>query len=175
MSTIQRITEHIIVNNTDEHFSNKMFKSELLINLLMSLGVKVSSEKKCERMDRWDASRAMFWTALRSGFVYHLALFAFEEIRICILWVRSVWRKKNQQLLEDQKDTAITLRTVSSKTVKNAIICIAAMMAEALGASVGTLISPGYGTLICDRLFSNCAYLLYDCLFFLEVVKTTRR
>ena len=160
ISTIQRITEHIIVNNTDEHFSNKMFKSNVLYYGIIDLGVKVSSVKKCERMDRWDASRAMFWTALRSGFVYHLALFAFEEIRICFIWIRSIWKQKNQQLLEDKNETAITLKTVSSKTIKNAIICIAAMMAEALGASIGTLISPGYGTLICDRLFSNCAYLL---------------
>ena len=137
-----------------------MFKSNYLLYYLIDLGVKVSSVKKCERMDRWDASRAMFWTALRSGFVYHLALFAFEEIHICYIWIRSIWKQKNQQLLEDKNDTAITLKTVSSKTIKNAIICIAAMMAEALGASIGTLISPGYGTLICDRLFSNCAYLL---------------
>ena len=137
-----------------------MFKSNYLLYYLIDLGVKVSSVKKCERMDRWDASRAMFWTALRSGFVYHLALFTFEEIRICFIWFRSIWKQKNQQLLEDKNETAITLKTVSSKTIKNAIICIAAMMAEALGASIGTLISPGYGTLICDRLFSNCAYLL---------------
>lgn len=137
-----------------------MFKSNYLLYYLIDLGVKVSSVKKCERMDRWDASRAMFWTALRSGFVYHLALFTFEEIRICFIWIRSIWKQKNQQLLEDKNETAITLKTVSSKTIKNAIICIAAMMAEALGASIGTLISPGYGTLICDRLFSNCAYLL---------------
>lgn len=137
-----------------------MFKSNYLLYYLINLGVKVSSVKKCERMDRWDASRAMFWTALRSGFVYHLALFAFEEIHICFIWIRSIWKQKNQQLLEDKNETAITLKTVSSKTIKNAIICIAAMMAEALGASIGTLISPGYGTLICDRLFSNCAYLL---------------
>lgn len=137
-----------------------MFKSNYLLYYLIDLGVKVSSVKKCERMDRWDASRAMFWTALRSGFVYHLALFAFEEIHICFIWIRSIWKQKNQQLLEDKNETAITLKTVSSKTIKNAIICIAAMMAEALGASIGTLISPGYGTLICDRLFSNCAYLL---------------
>lgn len=137
-----------------------MFKSNYLLYYLIDLGVKVSSVKKCERMDRWDASRAMFWTALRSGFVYHLALFAFEEIHICYIWIRSIWKQKNQQLLEDKNETAITLKTVSSKTIKNAIICIAAMMAEALGASIGTLISPGYGTLICDRLFSNCAYLL---------------
>ncbi len=137
-----------------------MFKSNYLLYYLIDLGVKVSSVKKCERMDRWDASRAMFWTALRSGFVYHLALFAFEEIHICFIWIRSIWLQKNQQLLEDKNETAITLKTVSSKTIKNAIICIAAMMAEALGASIGTLISPGYGTLICDRLFSNCAYLL---------------
>ena len=82
------------------------------------------------------------------------------EIRICFIWIRSIWKQKNQQLLEDKNETAITLKTVSSKTIKNAIICIAAMMAEALGASVGTFISPGYGTLICDRLFSNCAYFL---------------
>ena len=137
-----------------------MFKSNYLLYYLIDLGVKVSSVKKCERIDRWDASRAMFWTALRSGFVYHLALFAFEEIRICFIWILSIWKQKNQQLLEDKNETAITLKTVSSKTIKNAIICIAAMMAEALGASIGTLISPGYGTLICDRLFSNCAYLL---------------
>lgn len=137
-----------------------MFKSNYLLYYLIDLGVKVSSVKKCERMDRWDASRAMFWTALRSGFVYHLALFAFEEIHICYIWIRSIWKQKNQQLLEDKNETAITLKTVSSKTIKNAIICIAAMMAEALGASIGTLISPGYGTLICNRLFSNCAYLL---------------
>ena len=137
-----------------------MFKSNVLYYYIIDLGVKVSSIKKCERMDRWDASRAMFWTALRSGFVYHLALFAFEEIYICFIWIRSIWKQKNQQLLEDKNETAITLKTVSSKTIKNAIICIAAMMAEALGASIGTLISPGYGTLICDRLFSNCAYFL---------------
>ena len=137
-----------------------MFKSNYLLYYLIDLGVKVSSVKKCERMDRWDASRAMFWTALRSGFVYHLALFAFEEIHICYIWIRSIWKQKNQQLREDKNETAIILKTVSSKTIKNAIICIAAMMAEALGASIGTLISPGYGTLICDRLFSNCAYLL---------------
>ena len=114
-------------------------------------------------MDRWDASRAMFWTALRSGFVYHLALFAFEEIHICISWICALWRKNHDQpLIEDdkKKSTTLTLATVSSKTLKNAIICVAAILSEALGASIGTLIYPGYGTLICDRLFSNCAYFL---------------
>ena len=41
ISTIQRITEHIIVNNTDEHFSNKMFKSNVLYYYIIDLGVKV--------------------------------------------------------------------------------------------------------------------------------------
>lgn len=116
-------------------------------------------------MDRWSASRAMFWTALRSGFVYHLALFTFEEICIFISWVRCHWKRRNNALMiedekNDKKVTTVTISTVSTKTIKNAIICIAAMISEALGASIGTLISPGYGTLIFDRLLGNCAYFL---------------
>lgn len=117
-------------------------------------------------MDRWDASRAMFWTALRSGFVYHLALFAFEEIRIFIAWIRCGWNKKHDVLkIEDEKhSTAVGFTTVSTKTIKNAIICVAAMISEALGASLGTLIYPGNGTLIFDRLFANCPYFICFCL-----------
>ena len=116
-------------------------------------------------MSRWEASRAMFWTAMRCGFVYHVALFIFEECAIIINYVRSVWRRKQDVLqIEDNEhsksEDVVSPSTILSKTVKNAIICVFAIFSEAIGASLGTLLSPGYGTLICDRLFSACAYFV---------------
>ena len=116
-------------------------------------------------MSRWEASRAMFWTAMRCGFVYHVALFTFEECAIIINYVRSVWRRKQDVLqIEDNEhsksEDVVSPSTILSKTVKNAIICVFAIFSEAIGASLGTLLSPGYGTLICDRLFSACAYFV---------------
>ena len=116
-------------------------------------------------MSRWEASRAMFWTAMRCGFVYHVALFTFEECAIIINYVRCAWKRKQDVLqIEDDEhsknETAVTPSTILSKTVKNAIICVFAILSEAIGASLGTLLSPGYGTLICDRLFSAGAYFL---------------
>ena len=73
MSTTERIVEHLVVNNADAHFSDKMFKS-----------VKQSSLRKDARMDRLDASRAMFWTSMRCCFVYHLSVFLFDEMAMVV-------------------------------------------------------------------------------------------
>ena len=115
--------------------------------------MKQSSLSKCERMERGEASKAMFWTSLRAGFVYHLALFTFEEGYLIYLWVRSVLARRRGEVVESRvcrkgKGGEITLQSFAKKSVK------------AIGASIGTYVYPGYGTLALDRLFGTCAYLL---------------
>lgn len=128
------------------------------------VGVKQSSLNKCERMDRGEASKAMFWTSIRAGFVYHLALFTFEEGYLIYLWVRRVLARRRGQV-EDMvcrrgKGGEITLQSFAKKSLKNALLCVVGVLAEAIGASLGTYMYPGYGTLVLDRLFGTCAYLL---------------
>lgn len=126
--------------------------------------MRQSSLNKCERMDRVEASRAMFWTSLRAGFAYHLALFVFEEGYLAYLWIRSVLRWNRGELEERPrrgKSDAVTVQSFTKKTVRNLLLCVFGMVAEAVGASVGTYIYPGYGTLACDRLFGTCVYMLW--------------
>lgn len=128
-------------------------------------GVKQSSLSKCERMERGEASKAMFWTSLRAGFVYHLALFTFEEGYLIYLWVRSVLARRRGEVVESRvcrkgKGGEITLQSFAKKSVKNVLLCVVGVLAEAIGASIGTCVYPGYGTLALDRLFGTCAYLL---------------
>ena len=120
-------------------------------------GVKQSSLSKCERMERGEASKAMFWTSLRAGFVYHLALFTFEEGYLIYLWVRRVVESR---VCRKGKGGEITLQSFAKKSVKNVLLCVVGVLAEAIGASIGTYVYPGYGTLALDRLFGTCAYLL---------------
>ena len=127
--------------------------------------MKQSSLSKCERMDRGEASKAMFWTSMRAGFVYHLALFTFEEGYLIYLWVRSVLARRRGQLEDEpvsrkRKGGEITLQSFAKKSMKNALLCVVGVLAEAIGASIGTYVCPGYGTLALDRLFGTCAYLL---------------
>ena len=107
----------------------------------------------------------MFWTSLRAGFAYHLALFVFEEGYLVYLWIRSVL-KRNRGALEVRcarraKSEALTVYAFTKKTVKNLLLCVFGIVAEAVGASVGTYIYPGYGTLAFDRLFGTCVYVLW--------------
>ena len=116
-------------------------------------------------MDRGEASKAMFWTSMRAGFVYHLALFTFEEGYLIYLWVRSVLARRRGQLEDEhvsgkRKGGEITLQSFAKKSMKNALLCVVGVLAEAIGASIGTYVCPGYGTLALDRLFGTCAYLL---------------
>lgn len=162
MSTTERVVEHLVVNNADAHFSNKMFKS-----------VKQSSLRKDERMGRLDASRAMFWTSLRCCFVYHLSVFLFDEVVMVVRWGYQVYQRKRGRRLEDQPvrrvprkagSGVISVQSFVERTWRNLFVCVLAIVCEAVGASVGTLFYPGNGTLVCDRLLGNVAYLLYDCL-----------
>lgn len=116
-------------------------------------------------MERGEASKAMFWTSLRAGFVYHLALFTFEEGYLIYLWVRSVLARRRGEVVESRvcrkgKGGEITLQSFAKKSVKNVLLCVVGVLAEAIGASIGTYVYPGYGTLALDRLFGMCAYLL---------------
>lgn len=162
MSTTERVVEHFVVNNADVHFSDKMFKS-----------VKQSSLRKDARMDRLDASRAMFWTSMRCCFVYHLSVFLFDEMAMVVRWGYQVYLRKRGRRLEDRavrrvprkaRNGVISVQSFMERTWRNLFVCVLAIVAEAVGASVGTLLYPGNGTLVCDRLFGNVAYLIYDCL-----------
>ena len=57
-------------------------------------------------------------------------------------------------------DGEITVCSFTKRTMRNLLVCVAAIVAEAVGASIGTYFYPGYGTLICDRLFANAPYIL---------------
>lgn len=162
VSTTERVVEHIVVSHADTHFSDKMFKS-----------VKQSSLRKDERMDRLDASRAMFWTSLRCCFVYHLSVFLFDEMVMMVRWGYQVYQRRRGGKVEDRLVRrvprkagrgVVSVRSFVERTWRNLLVCLVAIVAEAVGASVGTLLYPGNGTLICDRVFGNVAYLLYDCL-----------
>lgn len=127
--------------------------------------------RKDERLGRWDASCAIFKTAVRAGFVYHVAVFAFEEMFLLFAWLRhrlsrrdAVPRiedqKKKRRLLKDSEKTVVTVSSFAKTSIKNMIVCVAAILSEGLGASLGTLISPGLGTVCFARLGSNAAYFL---------------
>ena len=80
------------------------------------------------------------------------------------LWIRSVLRRNRGELEERPrrgKSDAVTVQSFTKKTVRNLLLCVLGMVAEAVGASVGTYIYPGYGTLACDRLFGTCVYMLW--------------
>ena len=88
--------------------------------------MRQSSLNKCERMDRWEASRAMFWTSLRAGFAYHLALFVFEEGYLAYLWIRSVLRRNRGELEERPrrgKSDAVTVQSFSLSRALSRIAC----------------------------------------------------
>lgn len=158
ISTTERVIEHLVVSSTDAHFSKKMFKS-----------VRQSSLNKDKRMSRPEASSAMFWTSLRCSFAYHISMFVFNEMVLVVSWVYQHYRRNQPKRLEDQPtrrssrkhgDGEITVCSFTKRTMRNLLVCVAAIVAEAVGASIGTYFYPGYGTLICDRLFANAPYIL---------------
>ena len=158
ISTSERVIEHLVVNSTDAHFSKKIFKS-----------VRQSSLNKDKRMSRSEASCAMFWTSMRCCFAYHISMFVFNEMVLIVSWVRQHYRRNEPKSLEDQPTRRlsrrhgggeITVGSFAKRTMKNLVVCVVAIVAEAVGASIGTYFSPGYGTLICDRLFANAPYIL---------------
>lgn len=121
-------------------------------------------------MERGEASKAMFWTSLRAGFVYHLALFTFEEGYLIYLWVRSVLARRRGEVVESRvcrkgKGGEITLQSFAKKSVKNVLLCVVGVLAEAIGASIGTYVYPGYGTLALDRLSERVPICCERCLF----------
>ena len=121
-------------------------------------------------MDRFSASVCMFGTALRAGFIYHLSVFVLDEVLMLFSWLyRSYQRRYQIREIEDRhvnrtrkhSNGITTFRSFSNRSLKNGIICLLAILSEALGASIGTLLYPGYGTLVCDRLGANVAYILW--------------
>ena len=120
-------------------------------------------------MSRPEASYAMFWTSLRCSFAYHISMFVFNEMVLIVSWVYQHYRRNQPKRLEDQPtrrssrkhgDGEITVCSFTKRTMRNLLVCVAAIVAEAVGASIGTYFYPGYGTLICDRLFANAPYIL---------------
>ena len=158
ISTTERVIEHVVVNSTDAHASKKMFKN-----------VRQSSLSKDKRMSRPEAASAMFWTSLRSCFAYHISMFVFNEMVLIVSWVCQYYRRNQPKRLEDKptrrltrknQGGEITVYSFTKRTMKNLLVCVAAIIAEAVGASIGTYFYPGYGTLVCDRLFANAPYFL---------------
>ena len=135
-------------------------------------------------MPRSDASKAMFWTGVRAGFVYHIALFLFEEAYLAIRWITQVYNcckmvvrledaKKEDNNEKDEKDEKkgkgrhckgkqiINPTIFFNRTITNLITCILAIFAEGLGASVGTIVSPGFGSFVGSRIGSLIPYYLF--------------
>lgn len=130
--------------------------------------MKECSLEESERVSRKEASKTLFVTAIQSGFVYHLSVFLFEEVLLLYSWFRHHFQQskevkrvsKYHRLLNTGVDTAITLKVLVKKSLKNLVICVSAILAEGIGASLGTWVYPGYGTVVGSRLCSNAAYLL---------------
>lgn len=136
-------------------------------------------------MPRADASKAMFWTGVRAGFVYHIALFLFEEAYLVIRWIAQAYNccKMVVRLEDEKKDEKkegnnennenkrkgrrckgkqiINPTVFFNRTITNLITCILAIFAEGLGASVGTIVSPGFGSLVGSRIGSLIPYYLF--------------
>lgn len=157
------------------------------------VGVRQSALSKYRRMPRADASKAMFWTGVRAGFVYHIALFLFEEAYLAIRWITQAYNycKMVVRLEDEKKDDnnnnndnndnndnneknekkgkgrrykakqIINPTVFFNRTITNLITCILAIFAEGLGASVGTIVSPGFGSLVGSRLGSLIPYYLF--------------
>lgn len=120
-------------------------------------------------MSRGEAAKAMFWTGIRAGFVYHIALLMFEEVYLAIRWLSQAYFKPaTTALLEDEKEgkrkskgkrsLVVTPSVFTKLTLRNVLVCIAAILAEGAGVMVGTLLSPGMGSLIGGRIGSLLPY-----------------
>ena len=140
-------------------------------------------------MPRSDASKAMFWTGVCAGFVYHIALFLFEEAYLVIRWITQAYNcckmvarledasngsndnnDNNDNNTKDKKKEKgrcckakqiINPTVFFNRTITNLITCILAIFAEGLGASVGTIVSPGFGSLVGSRIGSLIPYYLF--------------
>lgn len=118
-------------------------------------------------MSRGEAAKAMFWTSVRAGFVYHTALLIFEEMYLVFRWISQTYFKRpTTAQLEDDKENKrkskrsliVTPSVFMKYSLRNVLVCIAAIIAEGAGAVVGTLLSPGMGSLIGSRIGSLLPY-----------------
>ena len=120
-------------------------------------------------MSRGEAAKAMFWTGIRAGFVYHIALLMFEEVYLAIRWLSRAYfkptttaqledEKKNERKSKRKHSLVVTPSVFMKHTLRNVLVCISAIIAEGAGAMVGTLLSPGMGSLIGSRLGSLIPY-----------------
>ena len=118
-------------------------------------------------MSRGEASKAMFWTGIRAGFVYHIALLMFEEAFLVIRWIyQSYFKLSSTPRLEDEKKSTsksktsliVTPSVFTKLSIRNIFVCIAAIFAEGVGTMIGTLFYPGMGSFLGGRLLPLVPY-----------------
>lgn len=136
--------------------------------------IKASAIRKNSRYDRIEAAGRIFITACRCAIVYHFARLVVDISVVACNVYRRVKRLQiahdcscNHSCTHEKHQDNTDIHSVIRQTHKEAIqvikrkamISLIALFVEALGAAVGTLLVPGSGTLILDRIGKNVVYM----------------
>ncbi|KAJ0394586.1 hypothetical protein ATCC90586_003165 [Pythium insidiosum] len=146
-----------------EETSLRLFRPRF-VNKLVKDTSKSAMRKYMRTHSRFAAASLMLQTGMRANFLGHFAIFIVEEAHQIILILYRRYKSNRKALRgstkENEEKEEGSEPSFLAITLKNATRSSLAVVTGGLGAAVGTLVRPGFGTMVGAMLGDTVAYLI---------------